>query len=605
MRLALVSPARGNRYMREILEGIAYEANAAGISAAVVDDVFPEGDDIVYVVIPHEYFALVAPEDWPDESVLSRTFALTVEHPGTQWFETSAEQARRCGGILDINRDSAAELRRRGQPAVHFQLGYTEFSDAWHGEDRLRSTDVLYLGSTDEKRDRALAGAAPFWWDRRVRLLLPSHEPKPDAGGDFIVGRRKLELLSDTRILVNLHRDRSRSLEWVRVLEAIANGAVVYSEHSVDAAPLVSEEHFVSVSPENLGVMTANALGNEEYLDGIRRRAYDYIRGYLRLSTSVEILLAEAERLLRERPAVPSAHEVPVPPGPVYPRPAWEHYEGTRDHLGEAVARLENRVGQLTRALAAAQAPEAAAPPVNSPAWLVAQPRVSVIIPMHNAAAWIVECLDSAVRSTGVAFDIVVLDDASTDASARIVRDYILTHPEVPLQLLHARANRGPSATRNELLENARGEFVFLLDADNGIYPSTLATLVAALDDDPKASFAYGIISTWRDGIAQSLISSRPWNPRLFRFGNYIDNMALLRTAELRELGGWDASLTNWEDFQLWLRYAEAGKYAAFVPSIVAWYRVSRYSRSMEVSLHAPQLWTAMRSVAPGVLTDE
>lgn len=609
MKLVLVSPRSGNRYMREILEAIAHEATGLGVSALVVDDVFPEDDDAVFVVIPHEYFALAPRSHWPSERLLGRTFALTVEHPGTPWFEISAEQARRCAAIIDINNDSTLELRRRGLDAVHFQLGYTEYVDHWHGGAgrggaEQRGVDVLYLGSTDEKRDRALAGAAPFWWDRSTRLLIPTQLPKPDGESDFLVGAEKYELLRDSRILVNLHRDRSRSLEWVRVLEAVANGCVVVSEHSVDAAPLVSQEHFLSVSAENIGILTANVLDNEAELDRLRHNAYEFVRSSLRLSTAVEILLAEGEALLREPRPVPASDSVTRLPDFEPPPPRWRAFEGPRDPMVEAVTRLETQVARLSRALVLAQSGSAQSEPLRTPAYAAASPRVSVIVPVHNAAPWIAEALDSLMAGSYRDLEILLLDDASQDASPTVVEAYLAAHPDVPMSFTRSSVNRRPAATRNALLDQARGEFVFTLDADNGVYPTALARLVAALDADPGAVFAYAIIAAFRSGEPAALVSSRPWNPNLFRYGNYIDNMALLRTATLRSLGGWDASIANWEDFHLWVRYAEAGHRAAFVPSILSWYRLSPYSMRTEVALTEPVVWAQLRASAPTVLSD-
>jgi hypothetical protein len=596
--------------MREILEGIAYEANIAGVEAEVVDDVFPDVDDAVYVVIPHEYFALADPAIWPTAQQLGRTFALTVEHPGTQWFEISSQQARRCAAIIDINLDSTAELRRRWQPATHFQLGYSEYYDIWHGVDNERSTDILYLGSTDTKRDRSLAGYAPLWWDKHVKLLVPGHEPKTASGKDFLAGEQKLELLRDSRILVNLHRDRSQSLEWVRVLEGMSNGCVVFSEHSVDAAPLRAQEHFLSASPESLGIMAANALDDDGYLAEVRHRAYDFIRRNLRLSTSVERLLEEAEALLAAPREVPGTYDVPIP-GRGGPRPpAWAEFSHRRDHTEEALSRLEIKSVQLSRSLGLAHAelrelrgaqPE---PPRSTPVHSGAIPDVSVIVPAYNMSRHIVECLDSVVASRSVAFEILVRDDASTDDTRAVVLDYMQKHPDVPILLTSSPSNRGLAATRNALLEDARAEYIFSLDPDNGIYPTALERLKAALDDDPEAAFAYSILATFAAGRPQNLVSSREWDPALFRYGNYIDNMSMLRASAVRSVGGWDPALPNWEDFHLWVRFAERGLHAVFLPEMLCWYRASPYSMSQEVVLHRPQIWASLRTAAPSILVD-
>lgn len=237
MKLRLVHAGNANRFMRDILEGIAAEARQLGADAQVVDNEFSRDRDTAHVVIPHEYFATTEPSRWPGQESLSRTIALGVEHPGTDSFEVSAAQSQRCGAIIDVNLDSMMELKRRGIDVHPFQLGYTAEWDRWQGQDRERNIDVGYLGSTDDRRDKALAGfAPPLLWDLNSRISLPTPPTPPNSGdqANYVVGKRKFELLADTKILINMHRLASTALEWVRVIESISNGCVVVSEHSTD-----------------------------------------------------------------------------------------------------------------------------------------------------------------------------------------------------------------------------------------------------------------------------------------------------------------------------------------------------------------------------------
>jgi hypothetical protein len=588
VKLALVHASQSNSFMREMLEGIASEARIAGVDAEVIDDWFPDDDDTVFVVIPHEYFAVVPRAEWPGPRLLARTFALTVEHPGTQWFEISAEQARRCGQIIDINHDSTLELRRRGQPATHFQLGYTVYNDRWHSADNLRSIDIAYLGSTDPKRDALLAGYSALWWQHNVRLLIPGHHPKTGDGTDFVSGETKLELLRDTRVLLNLHRDQSQALEWVRVLEAITNGAVILSEHSVDAYPLIAGKHFISASTSSLGILAADILDHDARLTDLRNSAYEFITTELRLATAVESLLELAEKLLRRPGIVAEADTVSDPPRPPARQPAWMNLPANSRQA--AVRPLPTVPVNVTRTF-------------ESPSFRDAAPSVSVIVPAFEAAGFITDALNSIVSSRGVSYEILVHDDGSSLSSASAVETFVFDHPGVPLSFVETNINQGTSAARNALLARARAEFVFTLDADNGVYPTALGRLAAALIADPGAAFAYSAIAVFNGKLPQSFLSARSWDPSLFRYGNYIDNMAMYRASELREVGGWD-SLGNWEDFHLLLRFAEAGKRGAFVAQALSWYRVFSGSRSQHPPTRLHALWSEMRAAAPTILAD-
>jgi GT2 family glycosyltransferase len=76
------------------------------------------------------------------------------------------------------------------------------------------------------------------------------------------------------------------------------------------------------------------------------------------------------------------------------------------------------------------------------------------------------------------------------------------------------------------------------------------------------------------------LRSYYPWRPERLRTGNYIDAMALWRVDVLRRLGGYavDKRLHGWEDYDLWCRAADAGSRGAFLPEVVARYRVTQHS---------------------------
>ncbi len=608
MKLRLVHASPANRFMRDILEGIAHEAVALGAEAEVVDDAFDPDPDTAHLVIPHEYFAVTDPALWPDANMLGRTIALTVEHPGTPWFEVSAQQVYRCAAAVDINRDAAAELKRRGVNVVPFQVGYTPQWDRWHGEDGERDIDVLYMGSTDEKRDRMLAGAAPWWADVNARLLVPGTAPKPEDGADSITGDRKYDLLARSQLMINAHRLDAVCLEWIRVIEAMCNGCVVVSEHSTDAAPLRPGEHFISGGIDTLGLLSRGILDSPDEVERLRHAAYDFIRAELPMRPSVETLLELAEDCVRRpRTMLPPA-TVPHPPEVQPVQPGWPQHASQLDIIGMSVRRIEQRMRALERGLQERALGEQPAGLVHeaarTPAMDVAEPRVSVIIPLYNHAKEVTEALASIVASRGPSIEILVYDDASTDGSGDVVADFFSTRPWLAGGLYVAALNRGLSIVRNELLSRARGEFTFVLDADNGVYPDALARLTAALDDDPDAAFAYTPITVRRGHVFTRLVSARPWQPELFRQGNYIDAMALLRTDVLRGLGGWDADLDGWEDFHLWVRIAEAGLYGAFVPQALSWYRDSEHSLSMEIATHKVGLWSRIRAAAPTIMRE-
>ena len=106
---------------------------------------------------------------------------------------------------------------------------------------------------------------------------------------------------------------------------------------------------------------------------------------------------------------------------------------------------------------------------------------VSVIIPVYNSAPWLHECLNSALRQTGVNIQIICVNDGSTDQSAAILSEYANIHNNI---VVITQPNGGLSAARNSGLEAATGRYTVLLDSDDYWRSDSLKTLVAYADEN-------------------------------------------------------------------------------------------------------------------------
>jgi glycosyltransferase involved in cell wall biosynthesis len=125
-------------------------------------------------------------------------------------------------------------------------------------------------------------------------------------------------------------------------------------------------------------------------------------------------------------------------------------------------------------------------------------PRVSVVIIFLNAGPFLREAVDSVFAQTYRAWELLLVDDGSTDGSATVAQGYAERHPGVVRYLTHSgRANHGMSASRNLGVRHACGEYVAFLDADDVWFPSILEEQVAILDAHREAAFAYGPLQYW------------------------------------------------------------------------------------------------------------
>jgi len=109
-----------------------------------------------------------------------------------------------------------------------------------------------------------------------------------------------------------------------------------------------------------------------------------------------------------------------------------------------------------------------------------ATPRLSVVVPVYNVEAYVAECLDSLLAQEFRDFEIIVVDDGSTDGSAAVVEGYLRANPQI--SMVHT-ANHGLGAARNHGVRLARGELLAFVDSDDTLPPYAYALMVSTLDE--------------------------------------------------------------------------------------------------------------------------
>jgi glycosyltransferase involved in cell wall biosynthesis len=231
---------------------------------------------------------------------------------------------------------------------------------------------------------------------------------------------------------------------------------------------------------------------------------------------------------------------------------------------------------------------------------------VTVIVSLYHYGEYLPECLDSVREQTLDPLHLVIVDDHSRDDSAEVAARWLDARGQrfARYRLLRHVENQGLARTRNTAFAHADTPFVFVLDADNALYPRCLERLLSALENC-RASFAYCIAQTFGD--AAGLTNYIPWNPRHFAINNIIDAMALLRKSDWEKVGGYSTTMPvmGWEDFDLWFKLARAGGWGALVPEVLTRYRV--HATSMLRSVTNPRvnlLWPHLRATYPEFFAD-
>lgn len=212
-------------------------------------------------------------------------------------------------------------------------------------------------------------------------------------------------------------------------------------------------------------------------------------------------------------------------------------------------------------------------------------PIISVIIPAFNAEKTIEETLQSVINQTFIDFEIIVINDGSTDRTLEVVDK--IKDPRIKV---FSYPNSGRvSISRNRGFLQAVGEFIAFLDADDIWMPEKLDLQFKALQSNPQAAVAY----SWVDCIDENgkfLRSTRRISitgdvHAELLLGNFLENGSnpLIRKQALMEVGIFDESLLNAEDHDLYLRLAANYQFIC-VPAPVVLYRISPNSKSCNVA---------------------
>jgi glycosyltransferase involved in cell wall biosynthesis len=198
----------------------------------------------------------------------------------------------------------------------------------------------------------------------------------------------------------------------------------------------------------------------------------------------------------------------------------------------------------------------------------VRTPRVSVLMPCFNHGAFIGEAIASVAAQTLQDFEIVVVDDGSTDVQTVETLD---KYARSGITVLRTE-NRGLPAARNHAARHAAGEFFCALDADDRLAPEWFARAVAVLDARPGVAF----VSHWLETFGDERWTWTPERcdlPALLA-RNSVNGAALVRRGAFEAVHGYDEAMRDGcEDWDLWLRLVEQGFSGFIIPEVLFYYR--------------------------------
>jgi glycosyltransferase involved in cell wall biosynthesis len=224
-----------------------------------------------------------------------------------------------------------------------------------------------------------------------------------------------------------------------------------------------------------------------------------------------------------------------------------------------------------------------------------AAPRISVLMPVYNGERYLKPAIESVLAQTCGDFELLIRDDGSRDGSWKLMQAYAAEDDRLRIS---RQANQGIAKTRNQLLADARGEFIATMDADDVMLPERLARQVEFLVAQPQVVCVGGALD-WIDERGRLLgHCEMPENDadiqQLLLGGISLLHhpCTMARRAALLQVGGYNETMVASSDLDLWLRLGEIGALAN-LPDTVLQYRLHRQSIT-----HAQQAQQAADALA-------
>lgn len=211
-------------------------------------------------------------------------------------------------------------------------------------------------------------------------------------------------------------------------------------------------------------------------------------------------------------------------------------------------------------------------------------PPVSVIIPCFNYAHFLSECVESVLSQSFKDFEIIIVNDGSSDNTKDVAEKIISAHPEAQIFLINQPNSGHPGKVRNKGIHLACGQYVLCLDADDIIQPSMLEECIDLLENNPDIDIAY--TDQVYFGATQSRIvpvSEYDFNKLLQ--GNFMGYCSLFRKKIWEEVGGFPEDI-GYEDWDFWISCGEKGHFAQRIPKPLFKYRIhtsGQYQRDLAV----------------------
>lgn len=213
---------------------------------------------------------------------------------------------------------------------------------------------------------------------------------------------------------------------------------------------------------------------------------------------------------------------------------------------------------------------------------------LSVVIPLYNKEKSIVATLQSVLAQTYTDYEVIIVDDGSTDNSLQVVRERICELGTNRVRVIH-QENAGVSSARNRGIEEAKGEYVAFLDGDDLWTPDYLDTLASLIKDYPNVglySLGYALSDDKmpRKKIEEGSYRGKICNPWNSQYAIWTGSSSSSSRERLIKVGLFDTRMTHGEDLDMWWRLVLDGGLVVDT-KCCAFYRQDTENRAMNKNI--------------------
>jgi glycosyltransferase involved in cell wall biosynthesis len=223
--------------------------------------------------------------------------------------------------------------------------------------------------------------------------------------------------------------------------------------------------------------------------------------------------------------------------------------------------------------------------------------KISVVLPVYNSARFVAQSIQSVLGQTFKDFEIIVVDDGSTDDTASVIGRF------GALVSYHYQKNQGAAAARNLGVSRSQGQYVAFLDADDIWYPNKLSAQVSLLETDPSLGFAYSDIDTIDENgeVVEKQFLTKRYHRAVDKTRKSLTSFVfngpfpypstvILKRDVFAHSGGFNSHFRGnyHEDFELWARIAQISA-MYFMPTSLVQYRI--HGQAGTASANADENW--------------